>query len=41
MGEEAFWTENSVGKRTDLGKTRLMGNVSVLLKKGIINSIVK
>lgn len=33
--------ENSVGKCIDLGKTRLMDNSSVLLKKGIINAILK
>lgn len=31
--------ENSVGKGTEFGKTRLMGNSSVLLKKRIINAI--
>lgn len=33
--------ENSVGKCIDLGKTRLMDKSSVLLKKGIINAILK
>lgn len=31
--------ENSDGKGTEFGKTRLVGNSSVLLKKGIINAI--
>lgn len=42
MREEAFWTKRTVvGKGVDLGQTRLVGNSSVLLKKGIINAIVK
>lgn len=40
-GRSILDKENSVGKGVDLGKTTLVGNSSVLLKKGIINAIVK